>query len=120
MVKKEYIGKYGEIAAVNYLRKKRYKLYDVNFRCRFGEIDAVMTKGKYIVFVEVKSRSSGSLASPAEFVDFSKQQKLIKTAEYFLSVNDIKLQPRFDVVEVFFEKGEIKSIKHLENAFTLL
>ena len=46
MIKQEYIGKYGEMAAVNYLRKKHYKLYDVNFRCRFGEIDAVMTKGK--------------------------------------------------------------------------
>lgn len=120
MIQKQYIGQYGEMAAANYLRRRRYKLYDVNYRSRFGEIDLIMTKGKYVVFVEVKTRSENSIASPAEFVDGYKQQKMIQTARLFLTQTGLKLQPRFDVVEVFFENDGIKSVKHLENAFTLL
>lgn len=120
MIAKQYIGKYGEIIAANYLRKKHYKLYDVNYRTRFGEIDLIVTKGKYIIFVEVKTRSERSIASPAEFVDFAKQKKIISAAESFLASNPTKLQPRFDIIEVFFENHSLKSVKHLENAFTLL
>lgn len=120
MIQKDYVGKYGEIAAANYLRRHHYKLYDVNYRSRFGEIDLIMTKGRYIVFIEVKTRSENSIAEPAEFVDAAKQQKMIQTARCFLSQSKTNFQPRFDVVEVFFENGSIKSVKHLENAFTLL
>ena len=54
MIRPEYYGKYGELEAARYLQKQGYKLYDVNYRCRFGEIDLICTKGQYLVFVEVK------------------------------------------------------------------
>ena len=54
-----------------------------------------------------------------QFVDAKKQRKIIATAEIYLAENSCKLQPRFDVVEVFTENNKIKSIKHLENAFQL-
>ena len=53
MIRPEYYGKYGELEAARYLQKQGYKLYDVNYRCRFGEIDLICTKGQYLVFVEV-------------------------------------------------------------------
>lgn len=66
MIRPEYYGKYGELEAARYLQKQGYKLYDVNFRCRFGEIDLICTKGRYLVFVEVKTRSQGAIADPAD------------------------------------------------------
>lgn len=114
------LGTLGEMAASKYLKKKRYKLYDVNYRSRFGEIDLIVTKDNYIVFVEVKSRTANSIANPCEFVDERKQERIIKTAELYLVRHRLNLQPRFDVIEVFFENDKIKSIKHLENAFQLL
>ena len=113
------LGKLAELKACEYLQKKRYKLLDVNYSSRFGEIDLIMKKRGYICFIEVKMRSAKSIASPSEFVDISKQEKIAKTAALYLQKNPTKLQPRFDVVEVFTENGEIKSIKHLENAFQL-
>ena len=113
------LGKLAEIKACEYLQKKRYKLLDVNYSCRFGEIDLIMKKGRYICFIEVKMRNENSIAKPLEFVDARKQEKIIKTSQYFMLQNETKLQPRFDVVEVFCENGDIKSIKHLENAFNL-
>lgn len=117
-------GKKAERAACEYLRKKRYILLDYNYRSRFGEIDLIFEKrekfkSKYIVFVEVKMRDEASIAAPKEFVDFSKQQKLIMTAKDYLVKNKTDLQPRFDVVEVVCKKDGDILVKHLENAFTI-
>ncbi|MBR3148920.1 MAG: YraN family protein [Eubacterium sp.] len=114
------LGKIGELKAAEYLRKKHYKLVDYNYTSRFGEIDIIVKNRKYIVFVEVKMRNQSSIAEPREFVDYSKQQKIIATARFYLAKNPTDLQPRFDVIEVFNEDGKIKSIKHLENAFELV
>ena len=114
MIRPEYYGKYGELEAARYLQKQGYKLYDVNYRCRFGEIDLICTKGQYLVFVEVKTRSQGAIA------DQYKQERIIQTAKLFLAQNPTKKQPRFDVIEVFLQKDGTKSVKHLENAFTLV
>ena len=120
MIRPEYYGKYGELEAARYLQKQGYKLYDVNYRCRFAEIDLICTKGRYLVFVEVKTRSQGAIADPAEFVDQYKQERIIQTAKLFLAQNPTKKQPRFDVIEVFLQKDGTKSVKHLENAFALV
>lgn len=113
------LGRLAEMKAANYLRQKGYVLLNHSYKSRYGEIDLVMLDGKYIVFVEVKARNENSLASPKEFVDEQKQKKIIATSGLYISQNHIKEQPRFDVVEVYLHKNEIKSIKHLENAFTL-
>ena len=113
-------GKLWEIEAANYLRRKKYKLIDANFTTRFGEIDLIVVNKKYICFVEVKQRDVNSIALPREFVDKSKQNKIITTATQYLALNPTKLQPRFDVIEIYTQNNKIKSIKHLENAFDLV
>ena len=112
-------GKLAEMKACEYLEKKRYKLVDFNYSCRFGEIDLIVKNRKYICFVEVKMRNEHSIAQPLEFVDSAKQSKLAACAKLYLSSHKTDLQPRFDVVEVFCENNAIKSFKHLENAFEL-
>lgn len=113
------LGRLAEMKACEYLQKKKYVLVDVNYSCRFGEIDLIMKKGDYICFIEVKMRNENSIASPMEFVDKAKQNKIIAAAKLYLANNKCDLQPRFDVAEVFFENNRIKSIKYLENAFEL-
>ncbi len=113
-------GKLAELKATQYLLTNKYKLVDYNYYCRFGEIDIIASKGKYLAFIEVKMRDVNSIAQPKEFVDFQKQQKIIASAKMFLSQNKTNLQPRFDVIEVVCEGKEIKSIEHLENAFELV
>ena len=114
------LGKLAELKSIMYLKENKYKILDFNYSCRFGEIDIIAKKKKYIVFIEVKMRNENSIAQPREFVDDSKQRKIIATSGLYLSTHPSKLQPRFDVIEVIFSGDEIKSIKHLENAFTLV
>lgn len=113
------LGRLAEMKTCEYLRKKKYTLIDVNYSTRFGEIDLIMKSGGYICFIEVKMRSKDSIASPMEFVDKAKQNKIITCAKIYLTNHKTDLQPRFDVAEVFCENNRIKSIKYLENAFEL-
>lgn len=114
-----YLGRYAEMNAANYLRDNGYYLVAHSYKSRFGEIDLIARNDKYIAFVEVKARNENSIATPREFVDDKKQKKIIATSSIFLSRHKTDLQPRFDVIEVYMQDNKIKSIKHLENAFTL-
>ena len=120
MIRPEYYGKYGELEAARYLQKQGYKLYDVNYRCRFGEIDLICTKGQYLVFVEVKTRTNLQMGLPREYVTGAKQRRIKKTALFYLAAHDLDCPARFDVAEVYAEKPGDKNgvrIEYLEDAF---
>ena len=113
------LGRWGEEQAAKYLRLRAYKILDMNYRCRGGEIDIIARKGRFIVFVEVKLRKNADFASGREFVNYSKQQRIIMTAQLYLQEHQCELQPRFDVIEIYAPKGnEGKiSIEHIKDAF---
>ena len=113
-------GAMGEALAAEYLRKKKYTLVAAGYRTRFGEIDLIVTNKKFLVFVEVKTRKNSNFAEAKEYVDRRKQDKLRATAAYYLSVNPTKLQPRFDVIEIYLPQGTASQepqILHMEGAF---
>lgn len=91
-----------------------------NFTVKGGEIDLVMKKGKFLVFVEVKARRKDSLVSPLEAVNRQKEKHLRFAATRFLQTCKKKyrdLQPRFDVVCVTIGNIGFKVTEHIENAF---
>lgn len=111
-------GAEGEKQVVRYLKRHGYSVLETNFHSRFGEIDIIAENGEYLCFVEVKTRSEGSFGTPAEAVGFTKQTKILRTAEYWLMQNETELQPRFDVAEVFVGKnGKPEKINFIESAF---
>jgi len=113
-------GSWGESLAAEFLRKKRFKILAQGYRSRFGEIDIIACNREYLVFVEVKLRRSGSFAQAREYVDYRKQNRLRTTASIYLSEFPTKLQPRFDVIEIYAPDGaDTKKpiINHLEDAF---
>lgn len=113
-------GAWGERLAAAYLRRRFYRILDTGYRSRFGEIDIIARRGKYLIFVEVKLRRSDRFAAAKEYVDSSKQSRLIKTASIYLSENPTHLQPRFDVIEIYAPDGmdtRKPIIHHLEDAF---
>lgn len=113
-------GAWGEALAAEYLRKKRFKILAAGYSCRFGEIDLIAADKKYLVFVEVKLRKSGSFAKAMEYVDRRKQDRIRVTASMYLSQNPTELQPRFDVIEIYAPEGTDTvhpEIRHMEDAF---
>ena len=120
MGKSNILGAWGEALAAEYLRKKRYNIVATNYRCRFGEVDLIVSNRRYLVFVEVKLRKSDKFANAADFVDYYKQNRIRTTAEMYLSENPTNLQPRFDVIEIYASDG-METLKpiivHMEDAF---
>ena len=114
---KKLIGRDGEAAAADYLRKKKYRIVGMNFTCRFGEIDLIAEDRHYVVFVEVKRRRDARFARALEYVNAPKQRRIVAAAQLWLAQNETEKQPRFDVIEVYGTDGAIRSINHIENAF---
>src|SRR3990167_10613914 len=96
------MGTSAEQAAKEYLQEKGLVLKLSNFRCKLGEIDLIMQEGVYLVFVEVRSRSSASYGNALESITYAKQQKIKKAAAFYLSSNKLhdKYPARFDVVSL--------------------
>lgn len=117
------LGVTGENIASNYLEGKGYVIHKRNFNSRFGEIDIIAEYDRFLCFVEVKTRSAKRIAEGREYITKSKQNKLIKTAEYFMVCNSRLiesrgLQPRFDCIEIYVDANDSPTvINHLENIF---
>lgn len=111
-------GNIGEDYAEKYLVSKGYKTLARNYSKSCGELDIISQYKNFIVFTEVKTRKQNSMALPCEAVTKSKANKLFKTAFLYMQENDVKLQPRFDVIEVFTDnkKMTVININHIENA----
>lgn len=114
-------GGTGERLTAEFLRKNGFSIIKRNYHCRYGEIDIIAENKEYIIFTEVKTRREDCLVSPAEAVDFRKQQRIILTAEDFLSKYETALQPRFDVAEVTVYRKKDGSdgykLRYIKNAF---
>lgn len=120
MKESKLLGAWGEALTAEYLRKKRYTIVATGYRCRYGEIDLIAENKKYLVFVEVKLRKNANFARAGEYVDLHKQNRIRTTASMFLSENPTRLQPRFDVIEIYAPEGISTSdpkIQHTEDAF---
>lgn len=114
------LGRWGEARVADWLRARGFQLLASEYRCRFGEIDLIVSDEQYICFTEVKLRRSADFAQAREFVDRHKQERLRLTAEHYLLEHPSTLQPRFDVAEVYAPEGistKNPRINYLENAF---
>lgn len=113
-------GALGEAFAAQLLAEKGFVILEKNYLCRFGEIDIIVKDDKYIIFVEVKTRKPKAVVSASYSVGIIKQRKIIKTAMIYLSENFFDLQPRFDVIEIEYERLKpftVSKFNHIENAF---
>ena len=114
------LGRWGEMLAADYLRKKGFQLLGAGWRCRFGELDLIAADREYLCFVEVKLRKPSAYGSAGAFVAWRKPDKLRLAAQLYLLEHPTQLQPRFDVVEIYAPRGmktEQPEIRYLENAF---
>lgn len=110
-------GHFAEKLALLYLRCKGYHLLAQNYvtgrGTHAGEVDLIVRRGKTLVFVEVKKRSS--LEEAAYAVRPPQQQRIRRAAEAFLAKNPLYAgyDLRFDAVLIRFPF----QITHLQSAF---
>lgn len=111
-----FVGEKGEEIAIAYLKKKGYTILNRNYKTPFGEIDIIVKDKNTIVFVEVKSRNSLSFGKPFESVNLRKQERLRRSALFYLRNLKKEEAIRFDVVSIIL-KSEGYEIEHIKEAF---
>ena len=119
------IGRLGENCASHFLKSNGYKVIGRNVHVSRNELDIIARNKEYIVFVEVKTRSTDKelytkSGTPASAVNYEKRRRTVQAARAYLYAKKIYgLQPRFDVIEVFLDREThgILYINHIINAF---
>lgn len=114
------LGREGEELAAAYLESKGYTILERNYHFQHAEVDIVAYDNEtYIVFVEVKQRSSNRYGKPEAYADRKKMEKVYKAAEAWIYERKMDGAPvRFDVISILHPPDESPDIKHFENAFT--
>lgn len=112
------LGKSGEDVAVEYLKKKKYKIVCKGFRFLRGEIDVIAYDGDTLVFVEVKTGKSSRFTQPEESVTPAKRKQLRRVAQGYLLCEHIQdVECRFDVLSLSYDELEGYTVKHFTDAF---
>lgn len=93
-------GKAAEDAATEYLRQKKYKIIDRNWRTRQCEIDIVAKKKNTIYFIEVKYRKSADFGSGLDYITPKKQKQMAFAAIMWVSAHDYDGDYKLSAVEV--------------------
>ena len=101
MNRRETGSRYEKFAA-GQLEKRGYEVLAFNYRCRQGEVDLICRQGGVLVFVEVKYRADASKGNPLEAVGPAKQERVRRTAAWYLMKKGISQEVpcRFDVVGI--------------------
>ena len=118
VMNRQEVGKLGEEAARKFLKKRGYRIRETGFRCRHGEIDIITQKKDYLVFVEVRTKTSLEFGTPEESITRAKKEKLITSALTYTNTHqDLPPLWRIDVVAIELDdKGKTKRIELIENA----
>lgn len=91
-----------ELLAIEYLKKKEYKILETNFKfSTLWEIDIIAQLWEITIFVEVKYRSSEKFWTWEESLSKNKLFKLQKTIEYYCVTHKIDFEKiQFDVISI--------------------
>jgi putative endonuclease len=114
------VGDRGEILVAKILQTNGWEIVATQWRCRWGELDVIACDRQWLLFVEVKTRSSHSWDSDGILaITPAKQTKIIKTASIFLSQNPHldSLACRFDVALVRRTASSFSLHSYIQEAF---
>ena len=105
------VGRDAEARAQRFLQQQGLKLIEKNFRCRVGEIDLIMRDEQMLVFVEVRFRKDQRFGGAAASVGLIKQQRLWRSASFYLMRFPRVPACRFDLVAI--EGNDLHWLKNL-------
>ena len=112
------LGRAGERAAAELLRRHGYEILGAGFLARRGEIDLLGRRGGELVVFEVKTRTSLLFGAPADAVGARKRRALHAAAGEYRALSGWRGPIRFGIVSVLMAPtGEVRSAELLEDAF---
>jgi putative endonuclease len=110
-------GNIGEALAANFLQDQGYEIVARNFRFGRAEIDLIVRRDNWVLFIEVKTRGSNEYGEPEDFVTVAQMNRIYSAAEEWIFATGWQGDIRFDIVTVKVGRGfDDAVIEHLEDA----
>lgn len=102
------LGAAGEALVADWYRAHGYEVVETNWRCRQGELDLIVRKGRVLVFCEVKTRTTDAFGTPAEAVTREKRDRIRRLAAVYLDDAPFRAREvRFDVAGILDGRLEV-------------
>jgi putative endonuclease len=111
------LGRAGEKAAAQLLQKLGYEVVGAGFLARRGELDLVCRRGKELVVVEVKTRTSDAFGTPIEAVGSRKRRALMSAAAEYRALAGWRGPIRYAVVGLMLQPDGSFSAELIEDPF---
>lgn len=109
------LGVDGENFAVQYLQRRGMTILNRNWRYGHKEVDIIAQDGKYVVFVEVKTRNMATSAN--DVITQSKMRFLVEAAEAYMVKYGREEEIRFDVMVLTVCCGGGYFVDYIPEAF---
>lgn len=93
-------GNKGEDMAVEYLKTKGYIIEHRNWRFKSWEVDVIASKGKFLHFIEIKTRTSWAYGRPEDSISAKKLNNLMGAAEEYQFLHPDWKFIQFDVLAI--------------------
>lgn len=99
---KKDVGQSGEDLAAEHILQAGLVILDRNYRCPLGEMDIIAREGQHLVFIEVRTRSSGRCGWGEETITPQKRARLYRIASHYIKFRGYKDWPalRFDLIAI--------------------
>jgi putative endonuclease len=117
MLTRAEIGALGEQLATDHLLGLGLRILTRNWRCRYGELDAIAVDPttNTVVFVEVKTRTGDGFGGLAQAVTEKKARRLRRLAAMWLATQEQRWTAvRIDVIGVRIGRRRTPEISHLQ------
>jgi putative endonuclease len=117
------LGTRGEAHAAAYLKKHGYRIITRNRRHKKGEIDVIAMDREFLVFVEVRTRSSESFITPEGSIRAEKRNTVRTTVRRLIRKHKTAgLTPRIDVIAIIWPAGskEPTEVRHHKGVISLV
>lgn len=115
MAEHNQLGKWGEEEVIAHLVKNEYAIVEHNWRMNHLEIDIIASKGRDIVFVEVKTRREKG-SRPEDAINARKISNMVRAANVYLRAHRVDLNARFDVAAISGDPHDFELL-YMEDAF---
>ena len=112
------LGRAGEKAAADLLRRAGYEVVGSGFRARRGELDLICRRGPDLVVVEVKTRTDDAFGTPAAAVGSRKRRALQAAAAEYRVLAEWRGPIRYVVVGLTVSGKGTFEAELIEDAFT--
>jgi putative endonuclease len=116
MTDKIKTGTDGEDQAATFLIQKGFDILERNYRFKKSEIDLIVKRGNWLVFIEVKTRTSTAFGHPEQFVDYQKRKMIFAGALEYMTAKNWQGNVRYDIVAITIVRGK-SEVHHIEDAF---